>query len=82
VPSALISDAQGNICQRDLQYRSFEASRVNGAAQGIAVYQNGVRINESLGDIVNWTSCLTALLKALPSSARTQCSASTRWAAR
>jgi iron complex outermembrane recepter protein len=43
VPSALISDAQGNICQRDLQYRSFEASPVNAAAQGIAVYQNGVR---------------------------------------
>ena len=54
VPSALISDAQGNIYQRDLQYRGFEASPVNGAAQGIAVYQNGVRINESFGDIVNW----------------------------
>ena len=54
VPSALISDAQGNIYQRDLQYRGFEASPVNGVAQGIAVYQNGVRINESFGDIVNW----------------------------
>ena len=54
MPSALISDAQGNVYQRDLQYRGFEASPVNGAAQGIAVYQNGVRINESFGDIVNW----------------------------
>ncbi|MES1179949.1 MAG: Plug domain-containing protein, partial [Hyphomicrobium sp.] len=54
VPSALISDAQGNIYQRDLQYRGFDASPVNGQAQGIAVYQNGVRINESFGDIVNW----------------------------
>ncbi len=27
---------------------------VNGRAQGLAVYQNGVRINETFGDIVNW----------------------------
>jgi len=54
VPGAIISDAQGNSYQRDLQYRGFEASPVNGVAQGLAVYQNGVRINESFGDIVNW----------------------------
>ncbi len=54
VPSAIIGDAQGNVFQRNLQYRGFEASPVNGVAQGIAVYQNGVRINESFGDIVNW----------------------------
>ena len=40
--------------QRDLQYRGFEASPVNGVPQGLAVYQNGVRINEAFGDIVNW----------------------------
>jgi iron complex outermembrane receptor protein len=54
VPSAILSDAQGNVFQRGLQYRGFDASPVNGQAQGIAVYQNGVRINESFGDIVNW----------------------------
>jgi iron complex outermembrane recepter protein len=54
VPSAVLSDAQGNVFQRSLQYRGFDASPVNGQAQGIAVYQNGVRINESFGDIVNW----------------------------
>jgi iron complex outermembrane recepter protein len=54
VPSAILSDAQGNVFQRDLQFRGFDASPVNGQAQGIAVYQNGVRINESFGDIVNW----------------------------
>ena len=54
MPGAIISDAQGNIYQRNLQYRGFEASPVNGVAQGLAVYQNGVRINESFGDIVNW----------------------------
>ncbi|HEY7670232.1 MAG TPA: TonB-dependent receptor, partial [Hyphomicrobium sp.] len=54
VPSAILSDAQGNVFQRTLQFRGFDASPVNGQAQGIAVYQNGVRINESFGDIVNW----------------------------
>ena len=54
VPSAIIGDAQGNVFQRNLQYRGFEASPVNGVPQGLAVYQNGVRINESFGDIVNW----------------------------
>ena len=46
VPSAILSDAQGNLFQRKLQYRGFESSPVNGEAQGLAVYQNGVRINE------------------------------------
>ena len=54
VPGVILSDAQGNVFQRDLQYRGFDASPVNGAAQGLAVYQNGVRINEAFGDIVNW----------------------------
>jgi iron complex outermembrane recepter protein len=54
VPGAILSDQQGNLFQRNLQYRGFDASPVNGVPQGIAVYQNGVRINEAFGDIVNW----------------------------
>ncbi len=54
VPGAILQDAQGNVFQRDLQYRGFEASPINGVPQGLAVYQNGVRINEAFGDIVNW----------------------------
>ena len=54
MPGVILSDAQGNAYQRSLQYRGFDASPVNGQAQGLAVYQNGVRINESFGDIVNW----------------------------
>ena len=53
VPGITVSDLQGNGFQSDIQYRGFEASPVNGVAQGIAVYQNGVRINESFGDAVN-----------------------------
>ena len=38
----------------DVQYRGFTASPVEGTPQGLAVYQNGVRINEVFGDTVNW----------------------------
>lgn len=48
------NDAQNNPLQADLQYRGFTASPLLGLAQGLAVYQNGVRINEPLGDAVNW----------------------------
>jgi outer membrane receptor protein involved in Fe transport len=54
VPGVILEDAQGNVFQRTLQFRGFESSPVNGVPQGLAVYQNGVRINESFGDIVNW----------------------------
>ena len=54
VPGVIIGDAQGNVFQTNVQFRGFEASPVNGVPQGLAVYQNGVRINESFGDIVNW----------------------------
>jgi iron complex outermembrane recepter protein len=40
--------------QPDILYRGFEASPVLGTPQGLAVYQNGVRINEAFGDTVNW----------------------------
>ena len=49
-----LSDQGGNVFQRDLNYRGFTASPVPGTPQGLAVYQNGTRINESFGDIVNW----------------------------
>lgn len=52
--SISLNDAQNNPLQPDLQYRGFTASPLLGLAQGLAVYQNGVRINEPLGDAVNW----------------------------
>jgi iron complex outermembrane recepter protein len=54
VPSVIISDAAGNPMRAEVSYRGFDASPVSGRAQGIAVYQNGVRINEAFGDTVNW----------------------------
>jgi iron complex outermembrane receptor protein len=40
--------------QPDILFRGFEASPVVGTPQGLAVYQNGVRVNEAFGDAVNW----------------------------
>ncbi|MCC6707593.1 MAG: TonB-dependent receptor [Gammaproteobacteria bacterium] len=52
--SVSINSAQGNPLQPDVQYRGYTASPLLGLAQGIAVFQNGVRVNEPLGDAVNW----------------------------
>jgi iron complex outermembrane recepter protein len=54
LPGVSLSDETGNQFQLDLNYRGFTASPVDGTPQGLAVYQNGVRINEVFGDIVNW----------------------------
>jgi iron complex outermembrane receptor protein len=54
LPGVSLSDQTGNEFQRDLDYRGFTASPVIGTPQGLAVYQNGVRVNEVFGDIVNW----------------------------
>jgi iron complex outermembrane recepter protein len=54
LPGVSLSDQTGNPFQKDLNYRGFTASPVQGTPQGIAVYQNGVRVNESWGDVVNW----------------------------
>ncbi len=54
LPGVALSDQTGNEFQRDLNYRGFIASPVIGTPQGLAVYQNGVRINEVFGDTVNW----------------------------
>ncbi len=48
------NNTQGNPFQPDVQVRGFSASPLLGTPQGVAVYQNGVRINEAFGDTVNW----------------------------
>ncbi|TMH60550.1 MAG: TonB-dependent receptor [Betaproteobacteria bacterium] len=45
---------QGNAYQRDLSFRGFVASPLLGTPQGVSVFQDGVRINEAFGDVVNW----------------------------
>lgn len=54
VPGIILSDAAGNPMRAEVSYRGFDASPVSGRSQGLAVYQNGVRINEAFGDTVQW----------------------------
>jgi iron complex outermembrane recepter protein len=49
-----INHAQNNPLQPDVNYRGFTASPLLGLPQGLAVYQDGVRINEPFGDTVSW----------------------------
>ena len=48
-----------------MQFRGFVASPVAGTPQGLAVYQNGVRINEAFGDTVNWDLIPTAAIRSV-----------------
>ncbi len=52
--SVNLTNEQGSQYQPDFVFRGFEASPISGVAQGLAVYQNGTRLNEALGDTVNW----------------------------
>ncbi|HVJ51343.1 MAG TPA: TonB-dependent receptor [Aliidongia sp.] len=52
--SVSINDDLNDPFQPDILYRGFVASPVLGSSEGLAVYQNGVRINEAFGDTVNW----------------------------
>ena len=52
--SVTVNAAQGNPYQPDISFRGFTASPLLGVPQGISVFQDGVRINEAFGDVVNW----------------------------
>ena len=52
--SVAANAAQGNPYQLDVSFRGFLASPLVGVAQGLSVFQDGVRINEPFGDVVNW----------------------------
>src|SRR5436190_1494605 len=54
LPGVTLGDQAGNEFLRDVDYRGFIASPVIGTPQGLAIYQNGVRVNEVFGDVVNW----------------------------
>jgi iron complex outermembrane recepter protein len=49
-----LSDVQGNGLFQNLRFHGFDASPLQGTPQGLAIYQNGVRLNEAFGDTVNW----------------------------
>ena len=49
-----VKDVQNGSFQKNVDYRGFTASPLLGEAQGLAVYLDGVRVNESFGDTVQW----------------------------
>jgi outer membrane receptor protein involved in Fe transport len=65
VPGISINEVTGNPFQPNVEYRGFVASPVAGTPQGLAVYQNGVRINEAFGDTVNWDLIPTAAIRSV-----------------
>src|ERR671937_2396021 len=54
IPGVTTHNVQGNEFATDLRYRGFAASPVQGTPQGLAVYMQGIRVNEAFGDTVNW----------------------------
>jgi outer membrane receptor protein involved in Fe transport len=65
VPSVDVQDVAGNTFQPDFYFRGFDASPVSGTPQGLAVYQNGIRVNEAFGDTVNWDLIPTSAIKSI-----------------
>jgi outer membrane receptor protein involved in Fe transport len=65
VPGIIVNEVAGNPFQPNVQFRGFVASPVSGTPQGLAVYQNGVRVNEAFGDTVNWDLIPTAAIKSI-----------------
>jgi outer membrane receptor protein involved in Fe transport len=64
-PSITVNEVAGNPFQPDVEFRGFDASPVSGTPQGLAVYQNGVRINEAFGDSVNWDLIPTSAVRSI-----------------
>jgi iron complex outermembrane recepter protein len=48
------SESAANPYQMDINYHGFTASPLLGTPEGLSVYLDGVRVNESFGDTVNW----------------------------
>lgn len=65
VTSVSINSAQGNPYQPDISFRGFTASPLLGLPQGLSVFQDGVRINEPFGDVVNWDLIPQAAISSL-----------------
>ncbi|MGH8122635.1 MAG: TonB-dependent receptor plug domain-containing protein, partial [Rudaea sp.] len=49
-----VNESADNPFQLDVSYHGFTASPLLGTPQGLSVYVDGVRVNESFGDAVNW----------------------------
>jgi outer membrane receptor protein involved in Fe transport len=83
IGNAAVNDVQDNPLQPDIQIRGFTASPLLGSPEGIAVYQNGSRVNEAFGDVVQWDTIPQFAIDSIQLiPARTRSSGSTHWAER
>lgn len=60
--SVNVNNIQGNPYQPQVNYRGFSASPLLGEPIGLSVFQDGVRINEPFGDVVQWDLIPTGAL--------------------
>ena len=49
-----ISNLNSSPMQNDINFRGYVAGPLLGTAQALAIYQNGMRVNESFGEVVQW----------------------------
>jgi hypothetical protein len=63
--SVNLNDEQGSQYRSDFVYCGFEASPISGVAEGIAVYQDGTRLNESFGAFDSHLAAASAMLPPL-----------------
>jgi hypothetical protein len=75
-----VSEGAGNPFQLDIYYHGFTASPLLGTPEGLSVYLDGVRVNESFGDTVNWDlipesaiSTVSLISGSIRSAARSRC---------
>jgi outer membrane receptor protein involved in Fe transport len=54
IGSVSINEGPGNPFQPDVNFRGFQGGPLLGVPQGLSAFQDGVRINESFGDTINW----------------------------
>src|SRR5262249_41157663 len=54
IPGVRTNNVQGTEFARNLRYRGYAASPLQGSPQGLAVSMQGIRVNEAFGDTVNW----------------------------
>lgn len=49
-----VSDMTGNPWQPEINFRGYSSTPLLGNAQGLSTYVDGVRVNESFGDVTLW----------------------------
>lgn len=54
VPGVHTNSVQNNPLQNELLFRGFSTSPLLGSSSGLSVWEDGVRVNEVFGDIVQW----------------------------